>query len=470
MAKLSGWIKIRRIKKMRKTITMCTLALLILSMFSGLAFAESSDSKIITVSLVNQDPDPAISGDVVEIRLGVENTGGAAAENLILEVVPEYPFTMVSGESSINKVGTLQAYQTDFDMKIVKFKIRVDRDAIAGEYELKIKQYEEGKESVSTQISVSIDVKSKESAEVIYIDKTLLVPGKQTSMKFTINNVGSAPLRDLTFNWENEDNIILPVGSDNTKYIKYIDIGDSAELDYQVIADTNAEPGLYKLNLYLKYDDPLSDEEKEISTIAGVYVGGGTDFDIAFSESSAGQTSFTIANIGSNPAYSVSVIIPQQQGWRVSGSNSMIIGNLNKGDYTVASFNLQSSQARTMPTDQEEMTREELMALREKMQTEGTGNALKIQIAYTDTLGERNSVKKDVIVNTQATTTPDASSMPAGANFRGMRQQSFFSQYKWQIIGILVLVVGIVMYRRYKKEKKANPKFKFRDLFKRKKK
>ncbi len=147
----------------------------------------------------------------------------------------------------------------------------------------------------------------------------------------------------------------------------------------------------------------------------------------------------------------------------------MIIGNLNKGDYTVASFNLQSSQARTMPTDQEEMTKEELMALREKMQTGGTGNALKIQIAYTDTLGERNSVKKDVIVNTQATTTPDASSMPAGANFRGMRQQSFFSQYKWQIIGILVLVVGIVMYRRYKKEKKANPKFKFRDLFKRKK-
>ena len=61
---------------------------------------------------------------------------------------------------------------------------------------------------------------------MIHIDKTTIVPGKQSSLKFTVNNVGSAPLRDLTFNWINDDDIILPVGSDNTKYIKYVDIGE----------------------------------------------------------------------------------------------------------------------------------------------------------------------------------------------------------------------------------------------------
>ena len=182
---------------------------------------------------------------------------------------------MLPGENAIQKVGTIKAYQTESDMKIVKFKVRIDRDVTAGQYQLRYKEYEEGKSEVSGKGSVSIEVKSRESAEVIYIDKTVLVPGKEDSLTFTINNVGSAPLRDLTFSWVNEDKIILPVGSDNTKYIRYIDIGDSAELEYKVIADTNAGAGLYELVLQLTYDDPLSGGEKQINTIAGVYVGGG---------------------------------------------------------------------------------------------------------------------------------------------------------------------------------------------------
>jgi len=75
-----------------------------------------------------------------------------------------------------------------------------------------------------TQKSLYINVKSRQSAEVIHIDKSTLVPGKESGLKFTINNVGNAPLRDLTFYWENTDNIILPVGSDNTRYIRYIEI------------------------------------------------------------------------------------------------------------------------------------------------------------------------------------------------------------------------------------------------------
>ena len=454
---------------MKKTIVMYVLVLVLVSMFSGFAQA-ASDTKLIIVSLVNQDPDPAIAGDTVEVRIGVENRGGVPAEDLVLEFVPQYPFIAVTGENNVKKVGTLSAYQYDADMKIIKFKVRVDRDATAGQYEMKIKEYEEGNTAVSSTRSINIEVKSKESAEIIHIDKTTLIPGKETSLKFTINNVGSASLRDLTFSWVNEDNIVLPVGSDNTKYVKYIDVGDSAELDYQVIADSNAEAGLYKLDLTLVYDDPASDTEKEINTIAGVYIGGGTDFDIAFSETSSGQTSFTIANIGSNPASSVSVIVPQQEGWTVSGSNSMIIGNLNTGDYTVASFELQSSQSGMDATGQQKnMTQEELMA--QRTQTQGY---LKIQIAYTDTMGERKLVEKEVSMNSQnlvgTTTDSEATTTQATmANFRGrgmVQQKSFFSMYKWYIMVLAVLVVFGSAFWKYRKEKLLDPTFKFKDVFK----
>jgi len=442
------------------------------AMLSSFAYAAVSDSRAIVISLVNQDPDPAIAGDVVEVRLGVENNGGVGAENLMLELIPQYPFSALPGESNIRAVGTLRSYQQEADMKIVKYKVRVDRDANAGEYELKIKEYEEGKTGISVTRSVNIEVKSKESAEVIHIDKTTLVPGKQTSLKFTINNVGNAPLRELTFSWINEDKIVLPVGSDNTKYVKYIDVGDSAELEYQVIADSNAEAGLYELGLLLVYDDPLTGAEKEINTIAGVYVGGGTDFDIAFAESSSGSTSFTIANIGSNPAFSVSVMVPQQQGWRVTGSDSMIIGNLNTGDYTVASFALQSAQARpTAVGQQKDMAQEDLLAQRTNVQT---SNTLKIQIAYTDTMGKREMVEKEVSMNPQniigaITDSAATGTQAAMANFRGRNavlQQSFFSMYKWYILVLAAFVVIGLVYWKHRKEKLLDSNFRFKDIFK----
>jgi len=453
----------------KKPIVMYILVLVIAGMLSSFAHADVGDSTQVIISLVNQDPDPAIAGDIIEIRLGVENRGSVAAENIILEFIPQYPFTAVAGENVVKEVGTLRAYQYDADMKIIKFKVRVDRDATAGEYELKIKEYEEGKaDIVSTTRNIDIEVKSKESAEVIHIDKTTLVPGKQTSLKFTINNVGNAPLRELTFSWINEDKTVLPVGSDNTKYVRYIDVGDSAELEYQVIADSNAEAGLYELVLRLIYDDPISGTEKEINTIAGIYVGGGTDFDIAFSESSIGSTSFTIANIGSNPAFSVSVIIPQQEGWTVSGSNSMIIGNLNTGDYTVASFGLQFSKTIPAITDrQKKLTQEELLAQKKSTQSQGS---LKIQIAYTDTMGKRELVEKEVSMNPQnimgaAIDLGAESSQSTKASFIGgkVKQQNFFSKYKWYIVVLAVLMVFGWTYRR---EKLLDANFKFKDIFK----
>ncbi|MFH1642337.1 MAG: COG1361 S-layer family protein [Nanoarchaeota archaeon] len=452
---------------MKKTI-ISILVLVIFCAFSGIVLSETSSGKVITISLVNQDPDPAVAGDVVEIRLGVENKGGTAAENTILEFIPQYPFSAVAGEDTIKKAGTIKAQQYGADMKIIKLKLRVDRDASAGEYELKIKEYEEGKgDIVSVVRSINIEVQSKESAEVIYIDKTLLIPGKEETLKFTINNVGSAPLRDLTFNWVNADKIILPVGSDNTKYIRYIDIGESVDLQYKVIADTNVEAGLYELSIQLTYDDPLSGEEKEINTIAGIYVGGGTDFDIAFSESSSGQTSFTIANVGSNPASSVSVMIPNQQGWRVSGTNSMIIGNLNTGDYTVASFGLQSSQIAS--------------AFNQTIKDRGTiprnisrnmQNSLKVQIAYTDTMGKREVVEKEIAMSPQnmmsTTANTDAATIPAGRGQfgRATQQQSFFSKFKWYFVILVILVAFGVSYRKYTKQKLIDPDITLKEFFK----
>ena len=427
-------------------------------MLSSVAYADLSGVSGVSVSLVNQDPHPAIAGDIVDIYLGIENIGGESSSNLIVELEPEYPFSLVSDESAVQNIGTIRSYQKDNYMKIITYTIKVDSDASAGSYDMTVKYYEQG-DSLVTEKSITIDVKNKEMAEIIHIDKTNLVPGKQTSLKFTINNVGNAPLNDMTFNWVNEDKIILPVGSDNTKYIKSIDIGESVELDYQVIADSNADPGLYELKLFLSYDDPITYEEKVISTIAGVNVGGGTDFYVALSGSSGLETSFSVANIGSNPADSVSVIVPQQNGWQVSGPNSVMIGNLNRGDYTVASFNLVSTQQITDLQDQD-LKRADVQEITRQRTTIQDSNGLIIQIAYTDTIGERKVIEKQVAINSLQDI---GSKMPLGKT--GRVQQNAFDIYKWYIAGFIILVTGLVLYSKYRRRKLIDPQFKIKDIF-----
>jgi hypothetical protein len=406
----------------------------------------------------------------VDVRIGIQNIGGTTTNDLIMEVVPEYPFELVPGENAVQDAGIVQEYQADSsqNIKIITYHMKINKDASAGSYELKVKYYEQGSTDV-TQKSLNLDVKSRESAEVIHIDQTMLVPGKQTSLKFTINNVGNGPLRDLTFNWDNDEKIILPVGSDNTKYIKYIDIGNSTDLEYQVMADTNAQPGLYKLNLHLTYADSMSNQTKTINTFAGVYVGGGTDFDVAFSDNTNGQMSFSVANIGSNPANSVSVVIPDQQGWSVSGSNSVIIGNLNKGDYTVASFKLQSAISNMTSQNRPDRNNTNFQARSMQRSTNSSSDTVVMQIAYTDTRGERNVVEKQIKLGFQNIASPDGQTAMQGR--RGAAQQtSILSNNMLYFFGMAVLAGAVVVHRKYKSRKLLDPGFKMKDLFKHEKK
>ncbi len=446
------------------TTIILSILLVLMSAVVSAEYTYISESDILTASLVNQNPDPAIAGNVVELRIGVENWGSSSSEGYDVELMLKYPFQEIPGEDYIKNTGTLQGFQTNDDQKIIKFKVRTDREASIGSYDLDVLLYKSGEKNIAgIKKTLQVDINNRENAEVIYIDQVTIIPGQQTPIEFTINNVGAAPLKDLSFSWSNEDDVVLPVGASDTRYIKYLGIGEKTTISYDVIADTNADPGLYKIILTLTYEDSVTRDLTTITNNAGIYVGGETDFDVAFSESSAGETSFSIANIGSNPAASVSVIIPKQQGWSVSGSNSMIIGNLNKGDYTVASFQLQQSitggampDSEDMPSIEEmkKMNDEEKAALREKRNAKTSLNDnLKVQIAYTDTRGNREVLEKDVQMQSSTNTTTISGSRIKGAGKPGQTNGELTTQLKkvgYYALGLLIVVLGIVGWRKYR--------------------
>jgi hypothetical protein len=418
------------------------------------------------VNLTNQNPDTARPGEPVELTVSAQNVGSNNLKDITVAIEPKYPFIQISGENLKKSISYLNARQNNNDAAVLKFKLMTDANAAAGTYNIDITTSAKGggssSNTITTTKTIQIEVRGKEYAQVVTINKANIDIAKEEPLEFIITNTGNSALKNMVISWKDPKGAILPVYSDNTKYIKYLEPNQSVTVVYSVMADVNAVPGLYTLEVTLSFEDYES-KTKSIQTTAGLFVGGATDFDVSFSESSQDKISLSVANVGNNMAYAVKVSVPEQEGFVVTGSPSTIVGNLQKGDYTIASFNVTSTQAAGGYTGTAQNTANTGDAAGDNStstsgdnspftsdaagdnstSTSGDNSPLKIRIEYTDAKGERITVDKDVAVQM-------SSFAEFGTEDRyGAQGNSSGMPY------LLVLVVagaGVFLYRRRKQE------------------
>lgn len=439
-----GIKKLRNLKMSLKQFTVFTCLILFSLFLCASALAASNLNvgldKGLNISLLNQDPDPVKPGEILEVRLAIENTGYEDIENCVLEIKPEYPFRALTGEKLVQNIGTLGKRSEDDRRKVVKFKLGIENDVNAGKYPLKAYLYTTGNENKATlSREITIDLDSESNAEIEYISVEKLVPGEKTNLIFGIKNVGNSPLRNAMFSWECTNDVILPVGSSNVKNINLIDVGNTTNVSFEVLTNVNTKPGLYKLDMLLTYNDieelktiteagtVENQKRKEIKSKAGIYIGGTTDFDIAFMEKSpTGAYTFSLSNIGNNGANSVKISVPLQENWTVTdGSNSVILGNLQKGDYTIADFSLEPKST-------------------------GEDLPIRFEISYTSSDGLRQVEEKIMPLYASSSSTPEGSQLSDENNGSGLFSSTL-------LFLILIVGAGIFVYKlRQKKMKEKN--------------
>ncbi len=224
------------------------------------------NSASLDVNLTNQNPDSARPGEPVELTVSVQNVGNADLKDISVTVNPEYPFSKISGENPVKEVSYLNARQDDDDAAVLKFKLMTDSNASAGTYDIDItttaKESGSSSNTITTTKTIQLEVKGKEYAQVVTISKANIDIAKEEPLEFIITNTGTSPIKNMVVSWKDPKGVILPVYSDNTKYIKYLEAGDSVTVSYSVMADVNADPGLYTLDMNLSYEDYESNEQK----------------------------------------------------------------------------------------------------------------------------------------------------------------------------------------------------------------
>lgn len=193
-----------------------------------------------------------------------------------------------------------------------------------------------------------------------------------------------------------------------------IDFGDVSAIPYdssftftfRVLVDKNADEGDNEIQVGYNVLNGLPIKEKFNVSVAETR----TDFDVIIDDVSDGTVSLGIVNSGKNPASSVVVRIPDQQGFDVSGLSSSIIGDLNKGDFSLADFDV----------------------------AQNNGDNLKVEISYTDLVGNRYTLQKEV----KWETVPQKAETNSGFDF------GFW-------IGIIVIgAIVYFVYRHFKGKKK----------------
>ena len=253
-----------------------------------------------------------------------------------------------------------------------------------------------------------------------------VTPGSYFTIYFQVEKKGSES-SDVSFELKREFPFTMDVEEDSTISFNKLN-SETLVLEYKVRVSDDAVSGDNPLTLIQQNKDGSSIEYEFNVYVYDVQ----TAFDAVIQESSEGELSIALANIGKNDALSTIVKIPTQDDITVSTTNAQMIGNLEQGDYTVVGFTFSKLKA----------------------------DVLTLQIDYTDAIGERRSELLDIDLvsgETNIQSNETQFQQNASADFRQQQESSSIMTYV--IYLLLFLIIGVVifwMYKHHKKKAKKN--------------
>jgi len=340
--------------------------------------------------------------------------------------------------NTVKELGTINGLQTDEDALLLRYKVRVDKDAVDGENEINIK-YAYGTGVVHYTKTFNVTISNPRTDFDVSVQEL-----SKTIMSLVIDNIGENSAQSVIVKIPEQEGFEI-LGS-STYSIGEMKAGNHTTVSFPITPLKTQE----NLTVEIYYTDKIgvrrTVQKKLLITKSFI-----EDFDLIVQDSTSTSVTLAIANIGTDTAYSVIMKIPEQENFRVTGTSTSILGNLDAGDYTLASFQITSIKSAVnisaglggVPSTRNVTN---ISADREKN--------LIVEISYTDTLGIRRTVQKKVELNLISTTGEvTGTETMTWSTQRNQSQMSAGNGLIYIGVGVVGIII-IVVFLRFRKRKK----------------
>jgi len=295
----------------------------------------------------------------------------------------------------------------------------------------------------STINLVSADSSCNPTIQIVNQDPIPAIPNDYVKVTIEISNLVSCnkfaikldPAYPFSLDSGSESVQVLEQTPYSPNYKKTWDI------PYKIRVASDAIQGDYTLRLFYHEGDNQDFSTNYVENDLNIsIVDSQTDFSTIIQGVSGSQVSIGVVNIGKNTANSLIVTIPNQNGYTATGINQQILGNLNAGDYSLATFTIVSRTAGRNITRGNQQQNPNIP---------NSGNFanqnLTIQLDYTDGIGIRRSITKQIPFSLNSFS---AGNSTGSGNFTRRNTASSSGISIWWYIGgiIVILIILSIVY------------------------
>lgn len=213
--------------------------LFVLFGFSGI-YAEACD---LGVSMINQDPYPAIPGDYVKIVFQVDGIANPECGDVEFELLEKYPISFDPGENPIITF-TSGFYKKDYSSFLTApYKVRIDEDALNGDNPIEV-QFRQGRNQGYLTKQFNLNIKDTRADFEIHVKS---YDYKTNTITFEILNIGENDIEALTLQIPKQNNIEIKGPYTNI-------VGDLDSNEYTT-AEFEAVPSNGEIEIIVTYTD-----------------------------------------------------------------------------------------------------------------------------------------------------------------------------------------------------------------------
>lgn len=239
--------------------------MLLVVMFSlALVSAESCD---LNVTLLNQDPYPAVPGDYVKLVFQVENVDSSECDDITFTLPADYPIEFNPGESGtrvFEKVDYVRDYESNL---LIPYEVRINEDALDGSNPIDVAVQSKGSASITKTFDIEVD-DVRADFEIYVKDYDYAT----RELTLEILNIAEADVEALTLEIPKQDAVVVKGASKTI-------VGDLDSNEYTT-ADFEASPAQGEFNIKLTYSDTINTRrtvEKTVSFDSSYFTGRAAD-------------------------------------------------------------------------------------------------------------------------------------------------------------------------------------------------